>query len=38
MNRKKLSYSEHRVVKIYDKCLHVNSHFTIMTNAFSRDL
>lgn len=28
---------EHRVVNICDKCLHVNSHFTIITNAFSRD-
>lgn len=28
---------EHRVVNIYDKCLHVNSYFTIITNAFSRD-
>lgn len=44
MNRK-MSYSEpffflkreHRVVNIYDKCLHVNSYFTIITNAFSRD-
>lgn len=43
--QKKLSYSEpffflkreHRVINIYDKCLHVNSHFTITTNAFSRD-
>lgn len=28
---------EHQVVNIHDKCLHVNSHFTIITNAFSRD-